>query len=146
MLDLNPDDFFFSSDCGEKAQTLFQKGPHKGWRTGHRNAFEWKIILPYHFAYFYLWWAEPALPIGINDYSWAGITRRSPVPALQFKPSWSAQFESAAASALHIPPFGFNPGDARDKSLISRGVVTILQVSRRSIYCPAQAYQTCSTG
>ncbi len=34
------------------------------------------------------------------------------------------RFESAGASALHTPlPFGFNPRDARDGSLIGRGVL-----------------------
>ncbi len=35
-----------------------------------------------------------------------------------------ARFEIAGASALHTLPFGFNPGDARDMSLIGRGMVT----------------------
>ncbi len=34
------------------------------------------------------------------------------------------RLENAGASTLHILPFGFNPGDARDRSLIGRGVVT----------------------
>ncbi len=59
---------------------------------------------------------------------------RPPVPAslhlldLQLKPSWLARFESARASALYIHtlPFGFNPGDARDKNLIGRGVLITL--------------------
>ncbi len=31
---------------------------------------------------------------------------------------------SAGAFALHTLPLGFNPGDARDRSLIGRGVLT----------------------
>ncbi len=37
-----------------------------------------------------------------------------------------ARFEIAGASALHALSFGFNPGDARNMSLIGRGVVTTL--------------------
>ncbi len=37
-----------------------------------------------------------------------------------------ARFEIAGASALHTLPFGFNPGDARYRSLIGRDVVTTL--------------------
>ncbi len=33
-----------------------------------------------------------------------------------------ARFESAGTSTLRSPSFGFNPGDARDRSLISRDV------------------------
>ncbi len=40
--------------------------------------------------------------------------------AAQAKPVW---FGSAGASALHTLPFGFNPVDARDKSLVGRGVL-----------------------
>ncbi len=36
---------------------------------------------------------------------------------------WPVRFESTGASALHILLFGFNPGDARDRSLIGRGVL-----------------------
>ncbi len=39
---------------------------------------------------------------------------------VQAKP---VRFESAGAFALHTLPFGFNPGDARDKSLIRRVVL-----------------------
>ncbi len=39
--------------------------------------------------------------------------------AAQAKPVW---FESAGTSTLHSLSFGFNPGDARDRSLISRDV------------------------
>ncbi len=71
---------------------------------------------------------EAAFPIG-GLVSWIVSTSRSPVPAsmhllaLQLKPSWPVQVESAGASALHILPFGLNPGDARDRSLIGRGVL-----------------------
>ncbi len=37
-----------------------------------------------------------------------------------------ARFVSAGAPALRTLPFGFNPGDARDMSLIGRGVLTTL--------------------
>ncbi len=33
------------------------------------------------------------------------------------------RFESAGTSALHTLPFGFNPGDARDRGFIGRGVL-----------------------
>ncbi len=36
------------------------------------------------------------------------------------------RFVSAGASTLHTVSFGFNPGDARDRSLIGRGMVTTL--------------------
>ncbi len=57
---------------------------------------------------------------------------KSPVPvllhllALQLKPSLLVRFVSAGASALHIHtlPFGFDPGGARDRSWIGRGVLT----------------------
>ncbi len=43
------------------------------------------------------------------------------------------RFESAGASALHTPlPFGFNPWDARDRSLICRGVL-VTQPFRRPV-------------
>ncbi len=35
-----------------------------------------------------------------------------------------ARFMTTGASALHTFPLGFNPGDARDRNLIGRGVVT----------------------
>ncbi len=61
--------------------------------------------------------------------SWVVSKPRSPVPALlhllalQLRPSWLASFESAGASALHITlPFGFSPGNARDRGLNGRGV------------------------
>ncbi len=42
--------------------------------------------------------------------------------AAQAKP---VRFEGAGASTLHTPlPFGFGPGDARDRSLIDRGELT----------------------
>ncbi len=43
--------------------------------------------------------------------------------ALQLKLSLSGL--SAGASAPHTLPFGFNPGDARDMSLIGRGVLIL---------------------
>ncbi len=43
--------------------------------------------------------------------------------AVQAKP---ARFESAGASALHTLTFGFNPGDARDRSLIGKCVLNLL--------------------
>ncbi len=63
-----------------------------------------------------------------GDFSWVGSPPRSPVPAslhllvfeAQAKPVW---FESAGASALHTLPCDFNPGDARDRNLIGRGVL-----------------------
>ncbi len=77
---------------------------------------------------------EPASPILHGDVSWVGSTPRSTVQAslhllaLQLKPSWPVRFESAVASALHLHtlPFYLNPGDARDRNLIGRGVLITL--------------------
>ncbi len=73
----------------------------------------------------YLRRVEPASPReNHGDVSWVVSTPRSPAPAplhllaLQLKAK-PVLFESAEASALHTPtPFGFNPGDARDRGLI----------------------------
>ncbi len=57
-----------------------------------------------------------------------GSTPRSPVPAsmhLLAAQAKLARFESAGASILHVQtfPFGLDPGDARDRSLVGRGVL-----------------------
>ncbi len=58
-----------------------------------------------------------------GDISWVVNTPRSPVPAslrllaLQLKPSLSGL-------RAPEPPFVFNRGDARDKGLLGRGVLT----------------------
>ncbi len=72
-------------------------------------------------TYLYL---RPASPRENHDVSWVASTPRSPVPAplhllaLPLKPSLSG-----LRAPEHTLPFGFNPGDARDKSLIGRGVL-----------------------
>ncbi len=59
----------------------------------------------------------------LGDASWVVRTPGSPVPAslhllaLQLKPSLSG------GSALHTLSFGFNPDDARESSLVARGVL-----------------------
>ncbi len=71
---------------------------------------------------------EPASPRH-GDASWEGGTPRSPVPvtlhllALHHKPSLFG-FLSAIASALNTYRHGVNPGDARNRSLIGRSVMT----------------------
>ncbi len=67
---------------------------------------------------------EPASPREKHGaVSWA-----APSPGVAAFISFVAQakpvrFESAGASALHTPTFGFNPGDASDGSLIDRSVL-----------------------
>ncbi len=61
---------------------------------------------------------------GIDYVPWVG--RSTPTSlhllALQLKLGLLVRFESALD--IHTILFGFNPGDARDRSLIGRGVVT----------------------
>ncbi len=75
---------------------------------------------------------EPASPReNYGDVSWVVSSPRCPSPgvaafigfAAQAKP---ARFESAGASALHTLTFVFNPGDARDRSLIDIDVLITL--------------------
>ncbi len=56
-----------------------------------------------------------------------------------------ARFESTEASALHIHtlPFGFNPGDARARSLIGRSVLTTWR-SFRSVGAQSTAQPWCA--
>ncbi len=44
--------------------------------------------------------------------------------ALQRKTNLLVQFESTEVSAFHTLPLSFNPGDARDRNLFDRSVMT----------------------
>ncbi len=92
--------------------------------------------------------------ISIYDVSWVGSSPRSPVPASLHLSALQLKWNLSGMSAAERPHFTpsvlfFDPGNAKDRSMIGRGVFTtppfVGQLYRCSTYCPAPTYRTIDT-